>query len=167
MSSATVRAAITGFFQAANIPGLNKVFTAPPYWADGSEWDLSSSLGSGAVGAVHLAEDTESRITFPALSGNKQVEYTVGFMIFYQWLVPSNSFTAAGEDAWAAPLDTIIDGVKTLLRSDPNCGMPAVIWQSGQEPHGIAIRRDLPRKLEGKVVSWNVVQFHVTEIITA
>lgn len=167
MPSAEVRAAVTEFFASANIPGLNKVHSAPPYWVDGSEWDLAASLGSGAVAAVHLVEDSESRITVPALTGQKMIEYVVGLMVFYQWLLPSNTLTPVDEAAWADPLDIIIDGIKARLRSDPNCGLPAVVWQSAQSKNDVRIKRDIPRKFNGKVLSWNVVEFQVTEEITA
>jgi hypothetical protein len=166
MSSAQVRSAVTGFFKTAAIPGLNAVHPAPPYWADGSEWDLANSLGSGAIAAVHLVEDDESRITVPVLTGQKIVNYTIGLLIFYQWLIPSASLTPVDESSWVGPLDVIIDGVKTRLRSDPNCGMPSVVWQSAQDVNDVKIKRDLPRMLPGKVVSWNVVEFRVAEIIT-
>jgi hypothetical protein len=166
VSSAEVRSAIAAFFQTAEIPGLNKVHPAPPYWADGSEWDLKQQLGSGAIAGVHLVEDSESRITVPALTGQKQVEYLVGLMIFYQWLMPK-SLAPIDESAWSGPLDVIIDGVKARLRSDPNCGVADTVWQSAQEASDVHIIRDIPRSLPGKVLSWNVVEFHVTEIITA
>jgi len=31
----------------------------------------------------------------------------------------------------------------------------------------VRIKRDIPRKFNGKVLSWNVVEFQVTEEITA
>lgn len=167
MSSADVRAAVAAFFEAASIPGLNKVHAAPPFWADGSEWKLSAQLGSGAVAAVHLADDAESRITVPVLTGQKIVKYRVGLMLFYQWLFPSATLTPADEDAWAGPLDVIIDGVKDRLRSDPNCGMPTVVWQAAQDENDVKVARDIPRTLAGKVLSWNVVEFTVYEVVTA
>jgi hypothetical protein len=44
--------------------------------------------------------------------------------------------------------------------------MPSVVWQSAQDVNDVKIKRDLPRMLPGKVVSWNVVEFRVAEIIT-
>lgn len=168
MGVATVRAALVQFFQpGADIPGLNKVLSAPPLWADGGDWQLNKKLGSGAVAALHMVEDAESRITVPVLTGQKIVTYKVGLMIFYQWLKQSSSLAPADEDAWAAPLDVIIDGVKARLRSDPNCGMPAVVWQAGQDPNDIRVQRDIPRQTPSAVVAWNVVEFTVNEIITA
>jgi hypothetical protein len=166
VSSATVRAAIVAYLGSVPIAGLNKIHPAPPYWADGSEWDLKKQLGSGAIAAVHLVTDNESRITVPVNTGQKKVEYTVGLMLFYQWLMPA-TLTPQDESAWAGPLDVIIDGVKALLRADPNCGLPATVWESAQQPGDVTIVRDIPRRLPGKVLSWNVLEWHVTEIITA
>jgi len=170
VSAATVRAALKDYFADASIDGLNKVFGAPPYWADGSEWNLADNLGSGAIAAVHLASESETRVTLPATTGSKNVVYQVGLMVFYQYLLPSATLTPIEEDAWCGPLDDILDGVKARLRADPNCGMPSVIWQAGLDKSGnpnITIQRDLPRRLAGKVLSWNVVEFTVDEIVTA
>lgn len=173
MSSASVRAAVASFFQATvapgpnQIPGLNKVHSAPPYWADGSEWNLANELGSGTVAGVHLVEDSESRITIPVLTGQKMVTYKIGLMLFYQFLLPSNTLTPIDEAAWADPLDATIDGIKARLRSDPNCGLPSVVWQAAQDPGDVKIVRDIPRRLPGKVVSWNVIEFMVDEVVTA
>jgi hypothetical protein len=161
-----VRAAIAAYFESAQIPGLNAVHPAPPYWADGSEWDLKAQLGSGAIAAVHLAEEQESRITVPVLTGQKMVEYRVGLMLFYQWLKPA-TLVPQDESAWSGPLDVIIDGVKDRLRADPNCGVPGVVWQSAEDKGDVKIQRDIPRQLPGKVLSWNVVEFMVDEIVTA
>lgn len=175
MGVATVRTALQAYIAGGSIPGLHKVFRAPPRWVDGQAWQLNSALGSGAVAALHMAEDTESRITVPAPNvllpglspvGQKIVSYKVGLMIFYQFLTPSGTLTAIDEDAWAAPLDVIIDGVKDLLRADPNAGNPAVIWQCAQGPNGIRVQRDIPTQDEGKVLAWNVVEFDVDEVIS-
>lgn len=167
MSSAAVRAGLVAYFKAQNIAGLNKVHSAPPFWADGSEWNLAANLGSGAVAAVHLTSDAESRISVPALTGTKIVHYRVGLMLFYQWLKPSAQLTPVDEAAWADPLDVIVDGVKAALRADPNCGIPSVIWQSAQDANDVVVQRDIPRQLPGKVVSWNVVEFNVYEVINS
>lgn len=179
MSTTTVRAAITSFLNAnalggaTPIPGINKVYTAPPYWADGNDWNLASQLGSGAVVAVHLPEESESRNTLPALTGQKRVDYLVGIMIFYQWLLPSGDFNSHPPDAWVYPLDTITDGLKAALRAAPNLGSPSVIFQAAQgRIHGgapdLVIKRGLPRRSSkgGKVLSWSALEFTAIEIVT-
>jgi hypothetical protein len=167
VSSADVRGIIAGFFQSASIPGLNKVFPAPPYWADGSLWDLNLQTNSGAIAALHIVEEQESRLTVPAIVGSKMVHYELGLMVFYQYLQPQ-AIAAKDESAWSAPLDIILDGIKARLRSDPQAGVPGgAVWQSAQDRNDVRIRRDLPRTLPGKILSWNVVEFAVDEIIEA
>ncbi|MGN6607967.1 MAG: hypothetical protein ACTHMS_13270 [Jatrophihabitans sp.] len=181
MSSATVRAALAAYLEAAQIPGLNKVHPGPPYWADGSEWNLAATPGggAGAIAALHIIEESERRLTVPAVSinapsfgGAKMVTYKVGLMVFYQWLLPSNQLEPVEESAWTDPLDAIIDGIKARLRADPNCGTgsptgtpPPTIWESAQEPGDLKVQRDLPRRLNGKVLSWNVIEWTVIEMI--
>jgi hypothetical protein len=167
VSAAQVRTQVATFFQGASIPGLNKVFTAPPWWADGSLWELNAQNGSGAIGALHIVSQDESRLTVPWQTGSKRVEYVLGLMVFYQFLQPQ-TLAPQTEDAWNGPLDVILDGIAAKIRSDPQCGIPqGEVWQSGEDPHDVRIRRDVPRNLPGKVLSWNVVEFHVTEIIEA
>jgi hypothetical protein len=167
VSSADVRQIVSSYFEAATIPGLNKVFTAPPYWADGSLWDLNLQQNAGAIGALHIVNEDETRLTLPAITGSKMVHYELGLMIFYQWIQPQ-ALAAKDEAGWAGPLDVILDGIKARLRADPQCGVPGgAVWQSAQSPKDVRIRRDLPRNLPGKVLSWSVVEFEVDEIIEA
>ena len=167
MSATQIRAQVATFFQSANIPGLNKVYAAPPWWADGASWQLNAQDGAGAIGALHIVDQSESRLTVPYQTGSKRVDYLLGLMVFYQYLQPQTLIPQT-EDAWNAALDVILDGVAALLRSDPQCGIPGgEVWQSAEDPHDVNTRRDIPRNLPGKVLSWNVVEFHVTEIIQA
>lgn len=172
MSTATVRAAIASFVTNAGVTGVHKVFSAPPYWADGSDWDLALGLGSGSVVALHLPDEAERRATLPAIGGQKRVDYTAGLMIFYQYLLPSGSLTATNADAWAGPLDTITDGLKAAIRAAPTLNDGTVIFQAGQgrihdgQPD-LTVKRGIPRRAPGKVLSWVVLEFNVTEIVTA
>jgi hypothetical protein len=173
MSSATVRQTIQTFFAGSTIPGVHKVYRAQPWFIDGEQWQLDTQLGSGSVAFVHLNNDSDTRITLPAPNtlngpvGNKAVRYDVGLVLLYQYLIPSSLLTAVPEDDWTNPLDATIDGVKDAIRSAPNLGDATVIFQAGQDPDGLRITRDLPRLDNGKVLSWNVVEFTVLEIITA
>jgi hypothetical protein len=167
VSSASIRAEVANYFETATIPGLNKVFTAPPYWADGSDWQLNLQQNAGAIGALHIIEEQEKRLTLPALTGSKMIHYQLGLMVFYQWVQPQ-ALTAPDEAGWSAPLDVILEGIKNRLRADPQCGVPqGDVWQSSQDGPDIIIRRDLPRLSPGKVFAWNVVEFNVYEIIEA
>lgn len=173
MSSASVRAAVASWIEGGGIAGLNSVYRAQPWFVDGQKWDLSAQLGSGAVGFVHIVEETERRLTIPAegpantsgVVGEKMVTYTVGFVVLYQYLIPTNP---ASEDVWTDPLDALLEGVKARLRSDPQLGTGgSPIFQAAQDPGDCRIMRDLPRRTSGAVMSWNVIEFHADELIQA
>lgn len=177
MSSATVRAALQAYFVAHPIANLNKIYKAPPYWADGGNWQIetNSTDAAAAVAAIHLIDENESRLTLPAPSvsfpgaavGNKGVHYRAGLMIFYQWMLPSNTQVTVETDQWTESFDAIIDGVKQILRNDPNLGNPSVIFEAGQDPSDLKTIRDFPRVYEsGVLVCWASIEFAVTEIIT-
>jgi hypothetical protein len=167
VSSSSVRSIVANYFEAATIPGLNKVFTAPPYWADGSTWQLNLQDNAGAIAALHVVEEREKRLTLPVFTGSKMIHYNLGLMVFYQWIQPQ-ALTAPDEAGWSAPLDVILEGIKDRLRADPQCGVPqGDVWQSSQDDPDIVIRRDLPRNAPGKVFAWNVVEFNVYEIVEA
>lgn len=174
MSSAEVRAAITTFVATGcaaggSVPGVTKVYRAMPWYIDGATWNLSNELGSGAVLFVDLPEDGgDTRLSVPAVQGEKSVDYLVALVVLYQYLIPSASQSpAVPEDAWVGPLDDTLDGLKALLRTDPNLGNPEVIFQAAQSRGDLAVHRVAPRRAPGKVLSWNVLTFHAMEVITA
>lgn len=177
MSRAAVRDALQTYLTAGNIPGLHEVFRAVPRWVDGSAWQLNDTLGSGAVAAIHINEQQEARVTVPAPNvlfpgravGQKMRDYRVGVMVFYQYLIPSGGLTAVTEDAWAAPLDTILDGIVDWLEADPLIGTSGqnTVWQAAQEPGDPKITTDIPKQLAGKVIAWSVVEFTVAQVVTA
>lgn len=173
MSRATVRAAVASWIEGGGIAGLNTVYRAQPWFVDGQRWKLSAQLGSGAVGFVHIVEDTERRATLPAegpantsgVVGQKIVTYTIGFVVLFQYLIPAE---AASEDVWTDPLDALLEGIKARLRSDPTLGTAgSPIFQAAQDPGDCRIMSDLPRRESGLVMSWNVIEFHADEIINA
>jgi hypothetical protein len=72
------------------------------------------------------------------------------------------------EDAWVTPFDSIIDAVKTRIRSDPTLGNSSVIFQGGQDQNDIRITRDLPQSDNSETtIVFAVVEFNVTEILQA
>lgn len=177
MSRGAVRDALKTYLEAAAVPGLHEVFRAPPRWVDGSAWQLNDTLGSGAVAAVHIQEEQESRITVPAPNvlfpgmavGQKMRDYRVGVMVFYQYLAPSGGLSSVEEDAWAAPFDTIVDGIVARLEADPLIGTTGqnTVWQAAQDPGDPKVLTDIPKQLAGKVLAWGVVEFTVNEVVTA
>lgn len=169
MSDSAVRQAIQAWFASAAIPGVQTVYLDEPWIVQGADWNVTSESGWGAILAIHLDSSDETRITMPALTGNKRVDHKVGVLIQYQYLIPSQLPSGVMEDDWVNGLDQIIDAVKARIRSDPNMGTApgGVIWEAGQSPADIRITRDLPKLDPGRIVSWNLVEFDVTEIIVA
>lgn len=169
MSDSAVRKAIQAWFATPPIPGVQNVFLDEPWIIQGADWDVQSDSGWGAILAIHLDSSDESRVTLPALTGNKRVDHKVGVLIQYQYLIPSTLPVGVNEDDWVNGLDQIIDAVKNRIRQDPNLGTApgGVVWQAGQDLNDIRISRDLPKYDRGRVISWNLVEFNVTEILVA
>lgn len=167
MSDASVRQTIQEFFATPSIDGIQHVFRDVPWFMDGAQWDVFDNRGWAAVASVHLNRSDETRVTLPWQTGSKRVEHAVGLLIQYQFLIPADFSQGEAEDSWVEGLDTIIDGVKDRIRSDYTFNNPSVVFQAGQNPNDIRIQRDVPIIDKGRVVSWNVIEFDVTEIIQA
>jgi hypothetical protein len=169
MSMASVRSAIAAYLNTgvgsatedAAIPTLNNIYRAMPTFIDPAKWwELPAELGAGTIGYVHLATIDE---------------------------IPSDTQATMYEgDEWVDGYDAMLEGVKALIRIDPNLGtaqttvgtgqpgviyaaFPGVIWQAGQAKGGLRITADLPFRDEdgGEVLSMQVLEFRVTECITA
>lgn len=170
MSAATVRAQMQAFLADPAIPGMQRWYRDQPYFAAGEQWDLAANNGWGAIGWPTITDETESRITLPALTGQKEITYKVAVVLLFQWLKPS---TPHAEDAYIGPLDDLIEAVKTRLRSDPKAGtgpgLGGVIFQQSQDDGDLTIARDVPRlaKGGGKVLAWQYISTTVREITTA
>jgi hypothetical protein len=168
VSAATVRAAISSFLASPAIPGVTKQYRAMPWYIDGANWNLADNLGSGAVIALHLANDDETRESGGQVIGLKDTDYVAFLVVLYQYLIPSGTqATAYQGDEYIDPLDAVIEAIKDRLHSDPSLGNPAVIKTSGQEPRDLHVERSLPRREPGKLLAWNTIRFSVTEVIQA
>ena len=168
MSATTVRAQMQAFLAGGNITGLQRVYLSEPWFVDGGQWDLAANSGWGAIGYVWISDDSEERISLGAVAGQKRVTYQTSIVLMFQYLIPS---APTAEDAWQAPLDEIIDGVKARLRSDPKAGtgtgLDGVIFEQSQAPGDLHVVRDMPTRTAGKVVCWQRIDTTITEIITA
>lgn len=186
---ATVRGAIAAYLNygigANSIPGLNKCYRAMPTFLDPSRWwMLPPDAGTGTLMYLHLARTAEDRITEPAVQGVKAVEYTVALVMISRYAVPTENTSALEGDEWVDGLDATIEAVKAYIRADPNLGtasnapnppgvifgqFPNAIWQAGQSPGDLGMTSDLPARDEGsgEVISFNVLEMHATEVITA
>lgn len=196
MSMATVRGAIAAYLNTgvgsatedAAIPTLNHVYRGMPTFLDPAKWwELPAELGAGTIGYLHLAKVDDERVALPAVSGVVFVEYDVAIVLIYRYEIPSGTQATMYEgDEWVDGYDAMIEGVKALIRIDPNLGtaqttvgtgapgviydqFPGAIWQAGQAKPGLAMTADLPFRDEdgGEVLSFQILECHVTECITA
>lgn len=169
MSSTEIRAALFGYFSTAQLAGVRRVYKASPWWVDGNEWNFAVDEGSATVAFLHIAEDSETRNTVPAIFGQKLVTYRVLCYLLFQYLIPAGQTDGVSEDDWAAPLDATIDAVKDLIRADPNFGHPETIFQAGQDQSDLKTQRDVPFMMAdgGSLGAWSSITFTVNEIITA
>lgn len=176
MSAYTVRQQLQAFLTAPPITGLQQVFVSEPLYIAGGAWNLAANQGWGAVGWPWISDEHEDRLTLGApdpargqlAAGQKTITYKVSIMLLFQYLIPAQM---GSEDAWQQPLDTLIEGVKQRLRSDPKAGTAAglgnVIFEQSQDPGDLAVTRDMPQRDNGKVIVWQRIDTTVKEIITA
>jgi hypothetical protein len=177
MGDESTRAALVAFFSTPAITGIQKFYQDMPWFIDGKSWKLFANNGWGSIAFIHLDTAFEDRIAINGATaqgmpqGKKTVRHTVSIVIQYQYLIPPTMPTGQVEDAWVGPLDQTIDLVKARLRSDPamGTGVGGVIFQAAQQQNDIRQTRDLPvtSPQGSKVMSWNRIEFDVTEIITA
>jgi hypothetical protein len=168
VSAGSVRAGIRDFVTAGNIDGLAKVYLDYPWRLAGTALAIDPARGWGAVAWPHLDHQGERRLTFPAGSGSKQVDYKVGLLTVFQYRIPPQLPDGADEDAWSPVHDAFLDAVVARLRSDQTLG--GAVLQAGEGTDGgeqLAIRRDLPRIDGGILHSWTAIEFTATEIVTA
>ena len=161
MSRATVRKAVSDFFQPPAVSGLNYVFTSYPKRITGEQFRYGQAAGtkSGAVGVVHIISEREERIAIGgATSGKKWVHYTVEMQVY------CHSVELLAEDAMAF-FDSVIDGVKAHLRSDRWLNDYPVIFEAGERE--LAGYYGDPKVTgDGASEIWGAVRFEVSEVLT-
>jgi hypothetical protein len=188
MSLASMRGAIQAYLNAGAIPALNHVYKAMPVFIDPTRWwELPPDLGAGTIGYLHLARIAEDRIALPAVAGAKMAGYTVALVLIYRWNVQSANLAVPMQgDEWVDGLDATIEAVKAWIRLDPNLGtsqttlwtgqpgviydqFPGAVWQAGQDEGDLSQTTDPPWRDEegGEVLSFQVLEFHAYEILTA
>jgi hypothetical protein len=156
-----VRATLYNFLTDTPITNLNQVFTSFPKRID---FNVNTTPGSNdrAAAIIFIASENESRIAIGgATSGIKRVDYTIILQIY------QHSFSRNAEDAMTS-FDTLIDNIKTRLRSDHRFGDTngTLVWQ-GAEPR-ITTRYGEPSTAEeGMTETYAEVEFEVTEMIYA
>lgn len=163
MAAGQVRAAIRDFV--APTAGITRAFKDEPHFVAEGEWYAADGT-PGTVVYVHLDDEEETRLTVTGdPSIGKQITYSVSIVILYQYVIPSEEADPAD---WVDGLDTLLAALKARLRSDPTMGTGpgGVIWQAAQEDGALHIARDLPKRDQGVVRSWNVLQFKAIEQVT-
>lgn len=156
-----VRATIYSFLSVPQITNLNQIFISFPKRID---FNVNATPGSStrAAAVIFIASETESRIAIGgATNGVKRVDYTIILQIY------QHSFERNAEAAMTS-FDTLIDAIKTRLRSDHRFGDAngTLVWQ-GAEPR-ITTRYGEPSTAqEGMTETYAEVEFEVTEMIHA
>jgi len=156
-----VRATVYSFLSSPQITNLNQIFISFPKRID---FNVNTTAGSDtrAAAIIFIAAETESRIAIGgATNGIKRVDYTIILQIY------QHSFERNAEAAMTN-FDTLIDAIKTRLRSDHRFGDANgnLVWQ-GAEP-SITTRYGEPStEKEGMTETYAEVEFDVTEMIYA
>ena len=156
-----VRATLATFISTPPITTLNQVFTSFPKRINFQVGSTAGQLSRAAV-VVFIQSENETRLAIGgATNGWKRVDYSVILQIFH------HSLHRNAEDAMK-DFDTLVDNIKTRLRSNHNFGdsTGTLVWQ-GAEPIINATYGEPQTVAEGATETYAEIQFDVTEMIQA
>lgn len=156
-----VRDTLAAFIANPPIETLNQVFTSFPKRINFQINAQPGQMTRSAV-VVFIAAENETRLAIGgAHSGWKRVDYSVILQIYCHSL-HINAETAM------ADFDTLIDNIKTRLRSDHNFGDTTgnLVWQ-GAEPIIMGRYGEPASSKEGATEVFAELEFAVTEMIQA
>jgi hypothetical protein len=156
-----VRATLYNFISNPPIPTINKVWTSFPKRIQFQENSQPGQLSRAQV-IIFISSENETRLAIGgAHNGWKRVDYNVIIQIY------QHSMERNAEDAMIA-FDTLVDNLKTRLRSDHNFGDPTgvLVWQ-GAEPIINARYGEPSTTKEGATETFAEIEFMVTEMIQA
>jgi hypothetical protein len=156
-----VRATLATFLTTPQIATLNQVFTSFPKRINFQVNSTAGQLSRAAV-VVFIQSENETRLAIGgATNGWKRVDYSIVLQIFH------HSLQRNAEDAMT-DFDTLIDNIKTRLRSDHRFGdsTGTLVWQ-GAEPIINATYGEPATVAEGATETYAELQFDVTEMIQA
>jgi hypothetical protein len=156
-----VRDTLYKFISNPPIPTINKVWTSFPKRIQFQENSQPGQLSRAQV-IIFIASENETRLAIGgATNGWKRVDYDVIIQIY------QHSLERNAEDAMVA-FDTLVDNLKTRLRSDHNFGDPTgtLVWQ-GAEPIINARYGEPSTTKEGATETFAEIEFMVTEMIQA
>jgi hypothetical protein len=156
-----VRATLATFLSTPPIATLNQVFTSFPKRINFQVGSTAGQLSRAAV-VVFIQSENETRLAIGgATNGWKRVDYSIVLQIFH------HSLHRNAEDAMT-DFDTLVDNIKTRLRSDHRFGdtTGTLVWQ-GAEPIINATYGEPATVAEGATETYAELQFDVTEMIQA
>ena len=156
-----VRATLATFLTTPQIATLNQVFTSFPKRINFQVNSIAGQLSRAAL-VVFIQSENETRLAIGgATNGWKRVDYSIVLQIFH------HSLQRNAEDAMT-DFDTLVDNIKTRLRSDHRFGdsTGTLVWQ-GAEPVINATYGEPSTVAEGATETYAELQFDVTEMIQA
>lgn len=156
-----VRGTLYSFISNPPIPTINKVWTSFPKRIQFQENSQPGQLSRAQV-IIFISSENETRLAIGgATNGWKRVDYNVIIQIY------QHSLERNAEDAMIA-FDTLVDNLKTRLRSDHTFGDPTgyLVWQ-GAEPIISARYGEPSTTKEGATETFAEIEFMVTEMIQA
>jgi hypothetical protein len=156
-----VRSTLNTFLTTPQIATLNQVFKSFPKRINYQVGSTAGQLSRAAV-VIYIAAENETRLAIGgATSGWKRVDYTIILQV-YQHSLQRNS-----EDAMT-DFDTLIDNIKTRLRSDHRFGdtTGTLVWQ-GAEPRITTRYGEPATSNEGATETFAEIEFDATEMIQA
>ena len=158
---AGVRLTLYAFLSTPQIATLNQVFTSFPKRINYQVNSTAGQLSRAAV-VIFIQSESETRLAIGgATNGWKRVDYSLVLQVY------QHSLQREAEDAMA-DFDTLIDNIKTRLRSDHNFGDSTgnLVWQ-GAEPAINTSYGEPSTSQEGATETFAEIQFEVTEMIQA
>lgn len=156
-----VRSTLFTFLTAPPVATLNQVFTSFPKRINYQVGSTAGQLSRAAV-VIYIASENETRLAIGgATSGWKRVDYTVILQVY------QHSLQRNAEDAMT-DFDTLIDNIKTRLRSDHRFGDTTgnLVWQ-GAEPRITTRYGEPATSNEGATETFAEIEFDATEMIQA
>jgi len=156
-----VRATLYNWLSTGSITGLNQIFTSFPKRID---YQVNSTAGqlSRAAAVIFIQNEKETRLAIGgATNGWKRVDYSIIIQVYHHSL-------ERNAEAAMTSFDTLIDAIKTRLRSDHNFGdsTGTLVWQ-GAEPVINATYGEPATNNGGATETFAEIQFDVTEMIQA
>lgn len=168
MSRTTMRQALATWLAPPAVGGVNRVYTAFPTAMSGFYGSAPGS-SAGAVLVVHLADESETRITIGGPhSGRKRVDYSVELHLYFVSITPTTVDGGDPGEMAADALDTIVGNLKDRIRADRQAGTGypnGAVWQWG-ESNLDGRYGELSQPGDGSCSLWAQINTTATEFLT-